>query len=281
MPAMDSIAIIHNAARHYCINGIAKWRERFSVLCSTGRNKVTNSDGSWAYTDEAYGIFPRYEILKAILAEIESFSPTDFKSAGETTTLLSAAADTAESDFTSFKETLAIAAANEERRNFQKYVNSLELDKCANLPLLPFRRSLTTQQHKQLHAALISIWGTWYGGCTDLKSAPNNITLHTEAMETPDSYSQLRKALIEHGITRLFEIREWGSGYELDVELAGFTYTGAEGFWTSGDLSWMVYSSHESSITFGGTWLIEHMRRVLTGFDRYIYKGWDISAYGA
>jgi hypothetical protein len=99
-------------------------------------------------------------------------------------------------------------------------------------------------------------------------------------MDAPNAYVNLRNAILNHGVNRIFELREWGSGYELDLEFAGFTYTGAEGFWTSGDLSWMVDASHETSITFGGTWLIERMRSALPSFDRHIYKGWDLSAYG-
>ena len=47
----------------------------------------------------------------------------------------------------------------------------------------------------------------------------------------------------------------------------------------SGTMNWMVYASHESSITFGGSWLIEGMRRCLPLFDKYLYRGWDLAAY--
>jgi hypothetical protein len=146
-------------------------------------------------------------------------------------------------------------------------------------PTLPFRRVLTEQEHRHVHSALIEKWGTWYGGSSDSKSPPANITLHIAAMDDLKAYSHLRNALISHGINRIFELREHGSGYELDLAEAEFTYKGAEGFWTCGDLSWLVYASHESSITFGGAWLVERMRSALPNFCRYIYKGWDIAAY--
>jgi len=65
----------------------------------------------------------------------------------------------------------------------------------------------------------------------------------------------------------------------METQAAGFTYDGAEGFWTSEDMNWLVYASHESSITFGGDWLIDGMRGFLPEFERYIYKGWDLAAY--
>lgn len=99
-------------------------------------------------------------------------------------------------------------------------------------------------------------------------------------MEFPGSYSGLRAALVEHGVGRLFELREHGCGFEIPVELTGFTYNGAEGFWTNGAYDWLVYASHEASITFGSPWLVAKMREILPEFNRYIYKGWDLEAYG-
>jgi hypothetical protein len=88
---MDPIFLIHNAARHYCIDGFARWSQRYKELCTAGGNQVTESDGSWTYTVEAHGIFPRYQVLQAILAEIEGFIPADFKSVDEVRTILAAA----------------------------------------------------------------------------------------------------------------------------------------------------------------------------------------------
>lgn len=281
MRAMDPIFLIHNASRRFCIDGIAKWSERYKELCSTGGNQISKSDGSWTYTDEAYGIFPRYQVLKAILAEIEGFTPLDFKSVSEVRTMLATAADTAQDDFTQFDNEIAVAAVKGERGCVRTFILEIDPDQCAKIPALPFRRVLTEQDHKDLHSAFRAKWGTWYGGCADAQFLSETVTLHDAAMDDPNAYKNLHDAIHDQGINRVFELREWGSGYELDLELAGFTYTGAEGFWTSKDLNWMVYASHESSITFGGTWLVERMRSALPSFDRYIYKGWDLSAYAA
>lgn len=275
---MDPIFLIHNAARHYCIEGIAKWSKQHEELCAARGDQVIRCDGSWKYTKDAYRVFPRYQVLMAILSEVERFIPADFKTESDARALLSTAAGTAESVFTKSDNEIAIDAMDEERAQFRKFIGSIELDACAALSPLPFRRVLAKEEHDALHSAFRAKWGNWYGGCAE--SDPSDcVTLHVAAMDDPDSYSKLRKALIDRGITRVFELRESGNGYELDVEAAGFLYTGDEGFWTSGDLSWMVYASHESSITFGATWLVNQMRSALPGFERYIYKGWDLAAY--
>jgi hypothetical protein len=144
---------------------------------------------------------------------------------------------------------------------------------------LPYRRVLGASEHKQLHLAFAARWGDWYGGCANSDAERNAVTLHDIVMEQPGAYDRLRRLLADHGVSRLLELREWGDGYQLDLSAASFRYNGAEGFWTPADMTWMVYASHESSITVGGDWLIAGMRRALRQFDDYIYRGWDLAAY--
>ena len=77
------------------------------------------------------------------------------------------------------------------------------------------------------------------------------VTLHVEAMRQSESYERLRDVLIERSIRRVFELREYGDGFEIETDIATFAYDGAEGFWTGGDFGWLIYASHELSITFG------------------------------
>ena len=168
----------------------------------------------------------------------------------------------------------------DERRKFLEYVRSVGPAELAAVPPQPFRRVLDEPEHTALHEAFMRRWGKWYGGGVDAAPPGSDAaTLHVEAMEKDGAYDDLRRALSDHGVRRMLELREWGDGYELDVEAAEFNYTGAEGFWTDRDMAWMVYASHESSITFGGAWLIARMRACLPGFERFQYRGWDLSLY--
>ena len=65
--------------------------------------------------------------------------------------------------------------------------------------------------------------------------------------------------LSSRGVSRVWELREYGPEYEQDVSLFGPNYNGAEGYWSSGDLDWIVYASHENSITIGG-WLLTEIK---------------------
>jgi len=277
---MNSIEALHHAARQYCIEHAAAWRERYSELGAAGRATLPTTEAKWTYTREAYNAFPRYQSLEAIQNEVERFVPADFRSLEEARSMLALAGETAQSLFTKHTDDTAIAADADEREEFSRFVRNVDELRLAEQQSLPYRRVLGTDEHKKLHCALTEKWGKWYGGYSNRKMLNSEVvTLHDAAMEPPGSYARLRSVLREHGVAHAFELREYGDGYEIPVESAGFTYNGAEGFWTSDSLDWLVYASHESSITFGGQWLIETMRSVLPEFEKYIYKGWDRAAY--
>ena len=170
----------------------------------------------------------------------------------------------------------------DERREFVAFLGRAGPDECRQYPILPYRRVLSTTEAREWLIALTSIWGKWYGGGTESQNLPPNVTLHQIVMEkTAASYEHLREVLARQGVKRLLELSFETDSCELDLGAASFAYapTGAEMFWTSGTMDWMVDASHESSITFGGRWLIEAMKAYLQEYDRYIYKGWDLSRY--
>lgn len=277
---MDAIEVLHNAARRFCGEQYEEWVRRYAEL-SAGRGEgMTLRAGTMDYSDEAWGLFPRYNVWDAIRSDVERFVPADFRSLDELRAMLEAAGETARNSFTDFKHPIAVRAGAEERARFVDFARTADVAGLAGLPRLPFRRVLGQAEHGELHAAFVRRWGRWYGGEVDGPGVrPEAVTIHVEAMEAPGAYDHLRGVLRGRGVGRLLELREWGDGYELDTETAGFTYTGAEGFWTAREMEWMVYASHESSITFGGAWLAGTMRAALREFDRYLYRGWDLAAY--
>ncbi|MWC26885.1 hypothetical protein [Paenibacillus sp. MMS18-CY102] len=67
---------IHTLARKYCMVLSKYWSGKYSKLMSAGRDRLDNGSGD--YTVEAKGLFPRYIVLNAILAEIEQYEPDQF-----------------------------------------------------------------------------------------------------------------------------------------------------------------------------------------------------------
>ncbi len=90
---MNPSLALHTAARRYCMEQHAHWCEVYGKLASEGGDRV-GAD----YTDEALRTFPRYNVLQAILVEIERFDADDLPQYDEWVELLRAAGKTAESE---------------------------------------------------------------------------------------------------------------------------------------------------------------------------------------
>ncbi len=88
---------LHTAARRYCIERGYFWRDEYSKLCDQDRDR--EKDG-YQYTDEAYDMFPRYNVLDAILIEVEKLNPEEFESLDQVENQLITAGLCAESSFT-------------------------------------------------------------------------------------------------------------------------------------------------------------------------------------
>ena len=275
---MDPVATLHDAARRYVIARDAELRQRYAQL-GDNRTRRKLPGGGWTYTDAARELFPRYNVVTAIRCDVEALVPAALGSLSDARALLAVAAESTR-DLPDHEHPVEAAAIADERRRFLEFLDNVDLEAAAFETPLPFRRTLAVHEHDAHYDAFVQQWGRWYGGArTPGTSTRNAVTLHVAAMVPASTYAHLRAALADHGVTRLFELREHGDGYELALELASFTYHGAEGFWVPDTGDWMVHASHESSITFGGDWLIDRMRAALPRFDRFLYRGWDLAAY--
>lgn len=278
---MGEIEALHTAARRHCTDRTSEWNRRYAQLVAEGRARTTIRAGDWEYTDAAYDAISRCNVLRAIFVEVERFVPRDFNSLEEGRAILSLAAETAQNAFTkSETRKTAVRAIEEERSQFATFIRSLTEDQLRCVPPLPFRRVLGDGEHNELHKLFTDKWGKWYGGCVaPERSRPDTMTLHVVAMERSDGCASLRKIFADHHIRRLLELREFDEGHELDLDVAEFAYNGAEGFWTERQMEWMVYASHEASVTFGGAWLVSAVKSSFPEFERYRYRGWDLKEY--
>jgi len=84
-------------------------------------------------------------------------------------------------------------------------------------------------------------------------------------------YAALRHILAEHGVTTALEFRENGKAYEVSIATFEPCYTGLEGFWTSGRFDWILYASHEGSITVAGEWLLPAIKAAWPSWNRRVW----------
>ena len=94
----------------------------------------------------------------------------------------------------------------------------------------------------------------------------------TKAFGDAVANERLRAILAARGIERVWELREYGPEYEESLALFEPSYNGAEGYWSSGDLDWIFYASHESSVTVGG-WLLSELKSMWPSWQAHVWTG--------
>jgi len=229
---------------------------------------------------EAEDTYPRYNILAAIRVAVESSVPGDFDTLAALRGSLIAAGQTADDTFTRPPQgDIAARAIAEERELFCTFVRGLATRALHAVAPLPYRRSLGKAEHTRLWSHLRERWGPSEGGPwhpllgEDLP--PHVLALQQAWYARAIPPALLQRILRQHGVVRVWELREFGPEYELDLDELEPVYNFAEGYWTSGDMAWLVYASHESSITVAGEWLVAAIKAAWPDWDQHVYTDWQ------
>jgi hypothetical protein len=259
---------LHTAARRYCLERHAYWCGRYSEI-------VHRQPDGYHYTPEALATFPRYNILNAIRVEVERIDPAKLGDPGGTKALLVLAGEIAEDDFTRPPiGEIDERAMAEEREAFCAYMAGLAPTDLNAIERLPYRRVLSSVESQSIWSCLRTRWqipeGYWYP-LAECK-LPDILALKARAFDEAVAYERLRDILAARGIERVWELREYGPEYEEDLELFEPQYNGAEGYWSSGDLNWIIYASHESSVTVGG-WLLPEVKTMWRSWQTQVWTG--------
>lgn len=259
---------LHFAARRYCIERFVFWAERYRELAANKRDR----QGS-GYTSEAYRTFPRYQVLDAIRIDLERLTGSDVRNLADARETFALVGLTAENEFTSFDQPEARAAVQEEREAFERFVRNVSSADLREIEPLPYARVLSADESDRVWQSVERAWGLrrrqyWYPLAKTHRA-------DVEAYQAPYfqaamNTDRLGKLLAERGVTRVWELREYGPAYERDASAIEMEYNGAEGFWTSGALDWIIYASHESSITVGG-WMLAEVRKLWPDSERHIW----------
>ena len=285
---MTNIEALHTAARRYCEERALEWERRYGELLAAEKRdrgrRGEHEPVTYAYTPEALRTFPRYHVLHAILFEVERFAPDDFASFDEARSLLAAAGETAESTFTGPPNgDIQQKAMDEERRAYSDYILNLSEEDLESVQPLPYRRRLRADESAHAWSELKRQWGVdryWYpvDRPLDADPPPDTMAFRSEAFLTTDVQARLRTIIASQGASRVIELREHdasGPDSEIDVALLEPIYTGAEGFWTDGSFAWVIYASHESSVTLAGAPVLAAFREAFPESDEWVYTGWE------
>ncbi len=247
---MSPAEALHTFARRYCAERFRRWTEEYSRLAEAGRDHRGTD-----YTPEACGIFPRYNVLRAILLDVEELDSENLPPVNQLRELLRTAGLNANTPFTGqYQNPVAQQAETNERELFIEALgaaNAVQLREP-----LPYRRVLRSSEVGLLRERLETTWGAPNGYWYPLgpKTHASLVALEINKIDEPNLQDRIREFLRHTGIRRVYELRESGrENYCLDADAAVFYYNGDEGFWTSDSDDWVVYCSHEQTITLGGT----------------------------
>jgi hypothetical protein len=267
---MDLPLALHTAARTFCADQHSHWSGKYMPLVSSGQDRVGK-----LYSKAAYSLFPRYRLDGAIGIEVERITGEEFRSLEEARKLLLEAGRRALSSLIQeFQESPeARVALTDEWKAFDSYISSLDPIQMARIKPLPYRRVLTKSESEQLRQKLKTIWGAkgyWYP-LSECAPQTNVIAFHQELWEQRDGTSLLLQAIEQRAIERCFLLLEYPVDYEIARSLVEPMYRGDESFVTS-NFEWLVYSSHESSISVAG-WLADFFRKQWRDWAAVTYGG--------
>lgn len=166
------------------------------------------------------------------------------------------------------------------RAEYVSYVTELTIEQAALVDEVPYRHVISSTTRRGVLKSLEEHWDVNLPGCWHPllggQMPPDVIAFQDAWFYEEVGAEQLQSILLGRGITRVWEITEIGlePEYELDTRLCDFTYP-PEKYWSSRELDWLVYVSHESSITFAGDWLINRIKEVWPNWQDRIYRGWE------
>lgn len=247
---MDSGAL-HTSARRYLMARYDELTREYSELPRDGRAR----DG-YHYTTEAKRLFPRYNVVEAMLVEVERLDPDALPEPLPLADALRLAADTARSPMTEASGGVEARAIEDERRLFRAAVDRFASGVGLDAAPLGYRRVLGPAESADWRARLAARWGVvgtaWHPVL--VHPVPDDVlVLREEAMWEEEHAGRVRRVLRDLGVGRVVELREHGVDHLLDLDLFAPTYTGAQGVWTDSGLDWVAHASHEWTVAFGGS----------------------------
>jgi hypothetical protein len=215
---------------------------------------------SLTYSGEAYELFPRYRLADDTLINIERIVFEPLTPIENVQQALSTAGSEA---FAYLAQEMkehgpAVKALELQLTLYRKFIESLVYIFPEEVKPLPFRRVLSNEESTALWGTLQTRWGIrgpgfgWFPLSDDVRPQ-GALTFHEELWKSRDGAAILQRFLREQGTNHCHLLRELGPpDYEIEIALANPIYDGSESFLFS-DGGWVVYTSHESSLTLAGS----------------------------
>lgn len=279
---MNLAQALHSTARRYCQERSQFWWQQAAEL----RQKASQVHNRVHYQQQLPAFYGRSKVLITICSEVEHLDSDELEDLDDTRRLiLRAGREATETKPRANMDKSLIfeyvqtqprpstqAAIEQERIAFCTYIQNLANSQLQSAQPLPYRRVLSPAESEAMWSRLRRQWqiigNRWYplAKC----SLPNIVAFQSDAFEDFCSSVSLSDLLLSFGIRRIWELREYGIEYVQDVSLFEPVYSNYEGYWSSENLDWIVYASHEDSVTVGG-WLLENIKAQWRDWEQHIW----------
>lgn len=281
---MTDIEKLITSARHYCKDNFVFWANKYQKESSGNNNP---------YSDNDYNIFPRYNVLTAIQQGVETLVGQEFQSFENCKKQLADIGLRSHSIFTiddnveihllgesgKYKSTsgrqnpIAKKAMTEERVKFVEFINSRTTENISQVEPMPYRHRLTDKEMVLVREQLADIWnydGDYWNPLDD-KCSKETVFLMKDNL-TDDDSRKIGEFIIANSNKRLFEITEDRIDYEIEVD--SFNLNLYETIVTDKSFSWVIYGSHEDTLTFGGNELVSFIKTLFADRQEKLNK-WE------
>ncbi len=260
---MTEIDALVTSARRYLKDHFNYWSDKYLE---------EQVDEDSLYTDNDYNLFPRYNILAAILDEVETLVGQAYIDIQTCKQELKDIGLTANSPFTIGKQNvIATRAMHEERNKFVEFIENIRVEDLNAVEPLPYRRRMTKEESEQVRTALLENWNFQGGYWEPLEKLSHKPTIFlTKENISEGDYEQLIKAVQKNADAKVFEITEDGSDTEIDSSL--FQPDCYETIYCDRSYKWILYGSHEGTIAFGGAWLLDLIRQLYSDRQEQVNK---------
>jgi hypothetical protein len=245
-----------------------RWSLAYAELMTARKDREGNQ-----YSNEALETFPRYNVLNAVLMEVERYRPEDFADFYEAKEFFKLAATSAQSLFTEKPiGPIDALAMNDERKQLAEFIDHQTLQTVETVEPLFYRRVLSKSEEDSFINKLKDHWAIsrWYWYPLSEVKPTDVEAFQDKYFENEVGTEQIISLLAKGKVTNVFEIGENEVSYEIELSILEPQYCGVESYWFDSSLSWLLYASHESSITIGG-WLLDEVKAIWPNWQNRIW----------
>lgn len=149
---MTKTEALITAARRYCQDNHSYWANKYS-------KERTGKDFPYTYTDNDYNMFPRYNVLSAILDSVETLVGYTYHDIENCKDDLKKFGLISNNIFTTTEHNnIALNAMQEERKKFITFIAKTANEDLTSIEELPYRRRLHKEESEHVRQALLEKW---------------------------------------------------------------------------------------------------------------------------